>query len=166
MPEYFDRYIDLSEDVELSDAFNQSLVQLDKFDSNLLCNIGSLTYAPGKWTIAETFQHLIDWERILTARTLLFARRELSVQASIDEKLLGANMRAEKRSAAELIEELKIVRRSTIAMFAGFDDEALLTKGTNWIHEMSVLAMGFNIIGHQLHHFNIIETKYFPLAER
>ena len=33
-------------------------------------------------------------------------------------------------------------------------------------YEMSVLAMGFNIIGHQLHHFNIIKERYYPLENK
>lgn len=28
---------------------------------------------------------------------------------------------------------------------------------------MSILAMGFVIISHQIHHFGIIEERYFPL---
>ncbi len=69
-------------------------------------------------------------------------------------------MFAEKHSVDELIEELKIVRTSTKTMFESFDDEALQNTGTNWKHEISVLAMGFSIIGHQIHHLKIIEEKY------
>ena len=74
-------------------------------------------------------------------------------------------MKAEKRTIDDLIEELKNTRLSTKAMFASFDDDTLLSMGTNWKYEMSVLAMGFMIIGHQKHHWKIIEEKYFPLVE-
>ncbi len=50
-------------------------------------------------------------------------------------------------------------------MFDSFDNETLQAVGTNWKYEISVLAMGFNIIGHQIYHLNIIEERYFPLLE-
>jgi len=79
----------------------------------------------------------------------------------VDEKLLGANMNADKRPIDNLIDELKIVRASTKSMFDNFDDEILQATGTNWKYEISVLAMGFNIVGHQIHHLKIIEEKYY-----
>lgn len=157
MPEYFDRYINLVADVELSEAFDKSIRQLDELDANLLEQNGSEKTSPDKWTEKEILQHVIDFERILSYRTLLFARREGSVPQSVDQDRLAANTNVEKRSFDSLIAELKAVRLSTKAMFDGFDDAALLSVGTNWKYEISVLALGFAIIGHQIHHLKIIE---------
>lgn len=166
MPEYFDRYINLVADVELTQAFDDSLRQLDGLDLNLLTRLDGVRYAPGKWTAKEIVQHIIDFERILSYRTLLFARREGSTPAGIDENLLAAGMNANSRSVDELIDELKIVRASTRAMFGSFDDAMFRNTGVNWKYEISVLAMGFSMVGHQIHHLKIIEDKYFPLANQ
>jgi hypothetical protein len=163
LPQYFDYYINLVADVELSQAFADSIEQLNELNRNLLARLDGRSYAPNKWTVKGIVQHVIDFERILSYRALLFARNEGSVPKSVDEKLLGANMNAEERSIDELIEELKIVRASTKSMFGSFNDEMLQNKGTNWKYEISVLAMGFSIIGHQIHHLKTIEEKYFPL---
>jgi len=165
MPQYFDRYINLVADVELSEAFDESIAQLNKLDKDLLEKLDGKKYAPDKWTVKEIFQHIIDFERILSYRTLLFARREGSIPQGVDEKLLGANMNADKRRIDALVDELKIVRVSTKTMFESFDDRILQTAGTNWKYEISVLAMGFNIIGHQIYHLNIIEERYLPILE-
>ncbi len=161
MPEYFDRYINLVADVELSQAFDDSIGQLNELNRSLLTKLDGKKYALDKWTVKEIFQHIIDFERILSYRTLLFARREGSVPQGVDEKLLGANMNADKRLIDALVDELNIVRVSTKTMFDSFDDEMLHTCGTNWKYEISVLAMGFSIIGHQIHHLKIIEEKYY-----
>ena len=164
MPEYFDRYINLVADSELARAFDDSISQLDELDANLLEKIGGLRYAPGKWTAKEVLQHVIDFERILTYRAMLFARRENSIPQSIDQDRLTANMNAGKRTITDLIAELKAVRCSSKALFDSFDDETMLAKGTNWKYEISVLAMGFAVIGHQIHHLKIIEENYFSLS--
>lgn len=165
MPQYFDRYINLAADVELSKAFDDSIRQLDDLNGNLLTKLDGKIYAPDKWTVKNIIQHIVDFERILAYRSLLFARRENSIPQSVDENLLAANMNAERRAIDELINELKIVRASTKAMFESFDEETLLYKGTNWKYEISVLAMGFAIVGHQIHHLKIIEENYFPLLK-
>ena len=162
---YFERYINLVDDIELLNAFDISIKQLNHLNKNVLTKLGDKSYLPDKWTVKEIFQHIVDWERILAQRTLLFARKVVSVSQNIDENLLAANMKAEKRTIDDLIEELKNTRLSTRAMFASFDDDTLLSTGTSWNYEMSVSAMGFMIIGHQKHHLKIIEEKYFPLIE-
>ena len=163
MPQNFDHYINLVADVELTQAFDDSIQQLNESNMDLLTSLGNKSYASNKWTVKGILQHIIDWERILSYRALLLARNEDSVPQNLDEKLLAANMNAEARSIDELTKELKIVRASTTSMFSSFNDEALQNNGTNWKYEISVLAMGFTIIGHQIHHFKTIEEKYFPL---
>jgi len=163
MPQYFEKYINQVGDIELLQAFEDSVNQLDDLDRNLLAKLDGKRYAPDKWTTKETFQHVIDWERILSFRTLLFARKEGSIPQGVDGDSLAANMKAEQRAIDSLIDELKITRLSTKALFESFDDDTLQNIGTNWKYEISVLAMGFTIIGHQVHHLKIIEEKYFPL---
>ncbi|MEO8071747.1 MAG: DinB family protein [Acidobacteriota bacterium] len=163
MPEYFERYIKTVDDVELPQAFDLSIRQLEILDKSLLASIADKKYAADKWTIKEIFQHIIDWERILAQRTLLYARCEGSTSQSIDENLLAENMNAERRDFDSLIDELIITRLSTKAMFESFDDRAMLKTGMSWKYEISVLAMGFTIVGHQKHHVQIVEDKYYPL---
>lgn len=163
MPEYYDRYINLVADVELSRAFDESIEQLNQLDKDFLEEIGGKKPAPDKWTAKEVIQHIIDFERILTFRAMLFARREASIPQSIDQDRLAENMRAGKRSTNSLISELKALRASSKAMFDSFDEEMLLATGTNWKYEISVLAMGFALLGHQIHHLRIVEENYYPL---
>lgn len=163
MPEYFDRYINLVADVELSEAFDDSIRRLNEVDRNLLTKLDGRKYAPDKWTVKDIIQHLTDVERILAYRVLLFARKDGTIPQGFDENLLAINAKADERTIDKLIEELKIVRAATRSLFNSFDDETLLNKGTNWKYEISVLAMGFSIIGHQIHHLKLIEEKYYPL---
>jgi hypothetical protein len=165
MPQYFEKYINQADDLELSQAFDESVKQLDRLNRDLLSRLDGKRYAPGKWTVKETFQHVIDWERILSFRTLLFARKEDSSPQGVDGDLLAANMKADQRTIDSLIGELRLTRLSTKALFESFDSETMQNTGINWKYEISVLAMGFTIIGHQIHHLKIIEEKYHPLID-
>ena len=162
-PEYFEYYIKLVEDIELADAFDKSLQQIDDLDIAQLKRIGLKVYADGKWSVNKIIQHLIDWERIWCYRTLVFARNEGTVPEGLKQEIMADNSNADELSIEQIVDELRAVRLSTKAMFDSYNQQILETNCKFYKYEMSVLAMGFNIIGHQLHHFDIIKERYLPL---
>ena len=163
LPKYFDYYIQLNEDIELTEAFNKSLNQIDNIDIEQLNRIGLDVYEAGKWSINKIIQHLIDWERIWCYRTLLFARQEGTIPDLLEDQIMAEHSNADDLSKEQLITELRAVRIATKAMFDSFNDEMLEINCKFSNYEMSILAMGFNIIGHQLHHYQIIKERYIPL---
>jgi len=165
MPQYFDRYIDLVEDIELDQAFLKSVQQLNSLDIKLLLELKDKRYLPGKWTVNDIIQHIIDIERILCAGVLRFARNESSYIISFNEDELANNANACNKDITDLVTDLKIVRNSTISLYKSFDESDYSKIGINWKHPINVLAMGFNIIGHQIHHLNFIEINYYPLLK-
>jgi hypothetical protein len=163
LPKYFDRYIRLVDDVPLDEAFQNSLDEIEAFDWAACQCLGLQTYAPGKWAVPDILQHLLDWERILTYRALLFARDALKIAPGHDEDLLAKNAGAQARSIENLVEEMRTLRHATRLFFKNLNDEQLLKTGICWESEMSVLALGCTMLGHQRHHFNILRERYFPL---
>lgn len=160
MPEYFDRYINLVDNIGIIEAFDQSLAELDSVDIEAISALEDYRYEAGKWTIKENIQHLSDWERIMAYRALLIARREGSELAGIEEKTLASGMNANDRSVAEVLEDLKAARRSSRSLFASFNENMLRTVGKSWKYEISVLALGFTMIGHVKHHLKIVDERY------
>ncbi len=53
MPEYFDRYINLAEDVPVVDSLQLSLKELEQAPIELWNALGDKTYAEGKWTVKD-----------------------------------------------------------------------------------------------------------------
>jgi len=163
MPAYFDRYISLVDDIELDEAFQNNLDSLATIDLSKLKLLQSTTYAEGKWTIKDIFQHIIDTERVMAYRTLRYARRDGVIPQGYDQDLFASNASAAQRALEDILEELRQLHQATRLMFRSFDQETLLVTGINWNKEMSVLAMGFLIAGHMIHHLNVIREKYLPL---
>jgi hypothetical protein len=159
-PPYFENYISQVPDSTLAEAFvNQRDIVNDFFDS-IDESQADYAYAPGKWTLKEVLQHIIDAERIFSYRALSFARGEKNSLPGFDENEYAANSNANRRSWKSLCEELKVVRRSTEIMYNSFDDETLQLSGLANNKTTSVHAMGFISVGHLYHHKMIIEERY------
>jgi hypothetical protein len=163
MPKFFDRYINLAEDDEIVLSLEKNLLVLDNLNMEQLKALGEKVYASGKWTIKDIFQHLIDNERIQTYRALRFSRNDKTVLPGYDENLLTKNTNTSQQSLQSIIEELKLVRQSSILLYKSFSDEMLLRTGICFQVEISVLALGFQLSGHQIHHLNVIRERYLPL---
>ncbi|SMC79954.1 DinB family protein [Moheibacter sediminis] len=163
MPELYGRYIDLVEDLTLNVALDKHFANIQNLNLESLEELGNLTYKPGKWTVKEVLQHLIDWERVFVYRAVVFARKEGTIPSGHDENIMATNSKANSKSVNEIIEDFIVVRSCTSSLFRGYDEEDLMTVGQNWNMEMSVLSVGFTIVGHQIHHFNMIQERYLPL---
>lgn len=162
---YFDKYISQVEELDLFDALESSIKAIDALDLATLEKLGDRAYAPGKWTLKYVLQHVIDTERIFAYRALRFARNDKSLLPGFDENLFANNSEAENRNMAELIDELRQVRKGTAIMFRSFSEAALRRTGTVYGTELPVLALGFIVVGHQTHHFKIMEERYYPLQQ-
>jgi len=163
MPQYWDRYINLVPDVELSQAFDDSIRQLDQLDRSALARIGDQTYSPGKWSVKDIIQHLADGERVISYRALMFARRDATPPPSFDQEEFVVAAAANRRTVDDLLDELLNVRRATRSLYDSFDDDTLKARGISYEYEVGVLDLGFAIVGHQIHHLNVIAERYSAL---
>ncbi len=163
MPQFFDRYINLADNTFLLDALTQAATFENLIPAKTLEALGDLRYAPGKWTVKDILQHVIDTERIMSYRALRFARNDQTALPGYDEEFFAKFTNATRRSIADLYAEYAMVRQSTIALFTSFDEEMLLRNGVCFNQTISVLALGFVLVGHATHHANIIRERYLPL---
>lgn len=163
LPEFYDRYINETDDLDLSVALESYSVSLIIEDKDKLISLGNKVYETGKWTIKDILQHLIDCERVFCYRALRIARNDKTSLPGFDENEYIPEAKTERRTIDELLYELDSVRRTSILLFKSFDDEMLLRAGMCSGKNISVLAIGFTIAGHMLHHINVIKEKYYPL---
>ncbi len=117
-------------------------------------------YAEGKWTLKELLQHCIDTERIMVYRALCIARGEKQSLPGFDENSYAAASNANIRTWEGLVEEMQLVRKSTILMFDSFNEEQLQQRGSANNHPITCNALGFIIAGHFLHHERIVKERY------
>ena len=156
----FHNYINQVTEDDLLEAFSSQSIAFIRFLVTIPVDKYDYRYAEGKWSIKEVLQHIIDAERVFAYRALRFARKDATPLPGFDENLFAANSKADKRSWDKLVEEFKLVRRSSELMFQSFDEDQLEAGGIASGHTNYVLALGFVIIGHSAHHQKITKERY------
>lgn len=164
MPQFFDRYIHQVQEDNLMEGLENSLHILKTLNLEELKAIGDKVYETGKWKVKDILQHIIDTERIMSYRALRIARNDQTVLPGYDEELFGRNTFAFNRTIESLIEELIAVRIASILLFKSLEAKTLHYVGTCFNQQISPLALGFVIVGHQLHHLKVIREKYISLV--
>ena len=158
--DYYFKYIDLitSDDIvaAIKDQLGPTLQLLEGISEEQSLH----AYAPGKWTIRELLNHVNDGERCFLGRAFWFARGFQDPLPSFDQEVAVQYARANETSWAELVEEFKNVRSSTISFFKTLPDEAWSRAGVASDTPMTVNAIAYIIAGHVAHHTNVLREKY------
>jgi uncharacterized damage-inducible protein DinB len=159
---YFEQYLELVgfDNKTIIENLESSQIAFEKVFRNLPEEKHVFSYALGKWTIKELIQHIIDTERIFSFRALSFARNDQTVMPGFDHDAFVANDNANERDYYDLLDEMKVLRTSTIQLFKSFSEEALLRMGVASNNKISVRALGYLFSGHQIHHLNIVKERY------
>lgn len=159
---YYGRYISLVPDdggdilATLSEQLKESLSLLRSISETR----ADFRYAPGKWSIKELVGHIIDSERIFSYRALRFARNDQTPLSGYEQDDYVRNASFDAYPLAELADEFESIRRASIFLFKHLDEEAWMRRGVANGNEVSVRALAYILAGHELHHREILRSKY------
>ena len=117
-------------------------------------------YAPGKWTLAEVLQHVLDGERIFAYRCLCIARGEQQQLPSFDENSYSEHAVTSHRTLGSFLEEWSSIRQATISLLAHLHEGCLDNMGHAAGYPVQVRALPWIIAGHEVHHLQIIQERY------
>ncbi len=160
-PPYDSMYIDpIPNDGKLLEHLRDSFEEIKRFVLALPAERLLFSYAPGKWTIKQILVHIVDDERIYAYRALCIARNEKTPLPGFEQDDYVSSSGANDRYIANILEEYEAVRNSTIALFNGLPEDALIREGTANGNRFTPRALAYHIAGHELHHLNIMREKY------
>lgn len=117
-------------------------------------------YAPGKWTVKEVVGHVLDAERVFGYRALRFARGDGTPLPGFDENQWAAHAPHAGRPLVDLIEELRLVRAAHVLMFRALEPTAWGRSGEANRHRVTVRALAWMMVGHELHHRGVLTERY------
>jgi uncharacterized damage-inducible protein DinB len=157
---YYSTYISKAEYPNIVKGLQNSQKEFISFVQSIPKEKLTHAYAKGKWTIAEVLQHVIDIERIFVYRALRFARNDKTPIIGFEQDDYVPYSNANNYSKEELISDFQSARTNSISLFKSFTGEMLTRIGEVSGSPMSSRAVGYVLVGHQKHHFEVIKERY------
>ena len=117
-------------------------------------------YAEGKWTVKELVGHIADGERVFSYRLVRIARGDRTPLAGFDENAWAKTAPHGRRRLADVVNEMVAIRRSTLALIASLDEEAIGNTGVANNNPVSARALCWIMAGHAMHHLDILKDRY------
>lgn len=157
---FYQGYIDAAKGNSLNDLIAGYPKQIQQFITNLPEEKADFCYAPGKWTIKQMLQHLIDTERVFSYRALRISRNDQTAMAGFDENAFAQHAPVDHRTLTELKQEFLLIREATDLQLKAFTEAQLKLSGIASNHHITLNAICFIIYGHNLHHLRILKERY------
>jgi hypothetical protein len=157
---YYERYISLVPAGDVLSTLDAQMSETQALLRGLPASISTYRYAPDKWSVNEVIGHIIDSERIFSARALRFARSDATPLPGFEQDDYVRNSKFDAYPVAELASELDSVRSATVFLFKHLEEAAWMRRGIANNAEVSVRALAYIIAGHELHHRGILRTRY------
>lgn len=157
---YFSRYIALVGEGDFFDELNVSFERCYQLFNNLPAEKHNFRYAEGKWTPKEMLMHIIDTERVFSYRAMTIARNDKTPLPGFDENAYADSIDVSNRSMSSLLDEFKAVRQATLSFFQNLPEENSSIIGNANNFPTSPRAIAYMIIGHVIHHGNILSERY------
>lgn len=158
--EYYKPYIDQAPNLEIVEALEYSFKETYAYLDNVPKDKVTYKYAPGKWSLKEIVQHLIDTERIFVYRALRISRNDMSPIQGYDHDAYVEESLADHKEFSNLLEEYRLLRQSSILFFKQLNQEQLNRIGLANGKPFSPLAIGYVICGHEKHHVKVFKERY------
>lgn len=162
-PPYAKIYLEHLESNDILGILQERILLAQQFYQSISEEQANFSYAPGKWSIKEVLQHVIDAERVFVYRALSFARGEKKPLPGFDQDTFVQNSFANQRSLASIIAEFESVRLSSLSLFKNLNPETLQNEGNANGFSVTPRAIAALTAAHEIHHTKIISERYLPL---
>lgn len=158
---YYETYVSkVSKDIRLLDGFIEAERYVVDFFKSIPESKLEYRYATGKWSIKEILQHIIDAERVFIYRCFRIARRDNTPLAGFEQDDFVTPSKADNKSLDDLLEEYKVGRQNFIVLLKNLNETDLKFIGHASGSPLSARAAAFIILGHEIHHIEVIKARY------
>jgi len=162
---YFSTYIDRVEEGDLIADLKCQAQELSELCGGLSEVEGEFRYGPDKWSIKEVLGHLVDTERVFAFRALWFARGGPADLPGFDQDEFVRLAEFDRRSVESLVSEFVHLRQSNVDLLSSLREAEWGRSGISNEVYLSVRAIGYILVGHLIHHQEILKERYLSRLE-
>lgn len=157
---YYAKYVALVEGHDVLSALELSTRETEALLRSITEERSHHRYAAEKWSLREVFVHITDVERVFAYRALRVARGDETPLEGFDPDSWMHRAGADARQWADIAREVESVRAATLTLFHSLPPDAWTRAGTADDNPVTVRAVAFMIAGHEIHHRQVIASKY------
>jgi hypothetical protein len=158
---FYNGYIQNVPEGEFLEVLKENSLEVKSFFQSIKKEKQDYRYEPGKWTIKQIVMHLSDTERVMSYRALTIARGDVNATLSqMDENLYASHANITGRTIEDLVNELMAIRDATTMLFRYMTRGQSMLAGNVLGHVITPRALGYIIVGHAIHHMNVVKKNY------
>ena len=157
--EYYKTYIDKVPDTDLEKLLRINQEATIAFMKDLEPAIWEYRYAPGKWTVKEVINHIVDTERVMAYRALRIMRGDKTALPGFHQDEFVKNL-GEELTVEALLDDYNAVRNATLSLLQQLTSKNSKNLGIASDHPVSSRALFYIIAGHEIHHLEVLRSKY------
>src|ERR1700685_2366353 len=157
---YYFTYINRIAEDDIVGVMERQLGEATSLFSTISEDKSLYRYAPEKWTIRQSLNHVSDTERAFAFRALWFGRGFTTPMASYEQNVAAWGAGADVIHWTAHVDEFRQVRRSTISLFRNMPAIGWTRSGIASDNRVTVPALAYMIAGHFAHHAGVVRERY------
>jgi hypothetical protein len=161
---YYDTYVSKVPDGDVIQLLSTQIDETMALLGDMPEKQAEYRYAPDKWNVKEVIGHMNDTERVFAYRALRFSRNDTTPLPGFEQKPFTEAANFSDRTLADLLDEFRTIRQTTIYLFKGMNENMMTHTGTASQAAISVRALAYLIAGHERHHVGILRARYLQPA--
>jgi len=157
---YHEGYVQLMKDQDVLKVLQRQRNTLSDLISAIPEEKARYAYAPGKWTVSQLLQHVIDTERIFTFRLLALCRGEQQPIPGFEQDDYANTVDVSGRSLEDQRKEFESVRDAALTLVHSISSAEGERRGTVSGYPLVARALPVLMAGHVEHHVRILKDRY------
>ena len=157
--EYYGLYIDRVPNGDILELLENQIAEFAGVLSDVSEEQAGILHGTYTWTIKQVVGHLIDVEKVFGYRAHRFACNDLRPILGMEQNDFVDSLDYTSALISDMVVELKCSRRSNCYFLKRIPDNAWSRTGTADGNVMSVRAIAFILVGHVIHHLEIIKKR-------
>ncbi|MHC5112124.1 MAG: DinB family protein [Planctomycetota bacterium] len=156
---YYGGYVDRVPNGDILELLEKQIAEFTDVLNAVPEEQAGVLHDPYTWTIKQVVGHMIDVEKVFGYRAHRFACGDLRPILGMEQNDFVDNLDYQMPLLSDMVIEMKCARRSNCHFLKRIPEAAWSQAGTADGNLISVRAIAYILVGHVIHHLEIIRKR-------